>query len=92
MVDDETGVFLTKCDVFFASKDDVDIPITFQLREMKGGVPTQRVIPFSEVILEPSQVNTSSDGSVATTFTFKAPVYLEGGGEYAIALLPFNQI
>ena len=86
LVDDETGVFLTKCDVFFASKDDVDIPITFQLREMKGGVPTQRVIPFSEVILEPSQVNTSSDGSVATTFTFKAPVYLEGGGEYAIAL------
>ena len=86
LVDDETGVFLTKCDVFFASKDDVDIPITFQLREMKGGVPTQRVIPFSEVILEPSQVNTSTDGSVATTFTFKAPVYLEGGGEYAIAL------
>ena len=86
LVDDETGVFLTKCDVFFASKDDVDIPVTFQLRTMKGGVPTQKVIPFSEIILDPSQVNTSADGSVATTFTFKSPVYLEGGTEYAICL------
>ena len=86
LVDDETGVFLTKCDVFFASKDDVDVPVTFQLRTMKGGVPTQKVIPFSEIILDPSQVNTSADGSVATTFTFKSPVYLEGGTEYAICL------
>jgi hypothetical protein len=86
LVDDETGVFLTKCEVFFASKDDLDIPVTFQLRTMQGGFPTQKVIPFSEVILAPSELNTSSDGSVPTTFTFKAPVYLEGGTEYAICL------
>jgi hypothetical protein len=86
LVEDETGVFLTKCDVFFSSKDDLDIPVTFQLRTMQGGFPTQRVIPFSEVILEPSEVNVSADGSVPTTFTFKAPVYLEGGTEYAICL------
>ena len=29
---DETGVFLTSCDVFFQTKDDMDIPMTFQLR------------------------------------------------------------
>lgn len=86
LVDDETGVFLTKCDVFFASKDDLDIPITFQLRTMKGGFPTQKVIPFSEIILDPSEINVSSDGSIPTTFNFKAPVYLEGGTEYAICL------
>ena len=86
LIDDETGIFLTKCDVFFASKDDMDIPVTFQLRTMQGGFPTQKVIPFSEVILDPSQINVSSDGSVATTFQFKSPVYLEGGGEYAICI------
>ena len=86
LVEDETGVFLTKCDVFFNAKDDIDIPVTFQLRTMQGGFPTQRVIPFSEVILYPSQINTSVDGSIPTTFTFKSPVYLEGGTEYCICL------
>jgi hypothetical protein len=78
LVEDETGIFLTKCEVFFSSKDDLDIPVTFQLRTMQGGFPTQKVIPFSEVILNPSEVNVSADGSVPTTFTFKSPVYLEG--------------
>ena len=86
LVDDETGIFLTSCEVYFASKDDVDIPVTFQIRTMNGGVPTQKVLPFSEVILDPSDINISTDGSVPTKFTFKSPVYLEGGGEYAIAL------
>jgi len=87
LVEEETGIFLTKCDVFFKSKDDLDIPVTFQLRTMQGGSPTQKIIPFSEVILDPSQVNVSADGSVATTFTFKSPVYLSGGGtEYCICL------
>ena len=86
LVEEETGVFLTKCDVFFSAKDDNDIPFTFQLRTMNGGFPTQHVIPFSEVIVEPDDVNVSSDGSVPTTVNFKAPVYLEGGKEYAICL------
>ena len=86
LVDDETGVFLTSCDVFFRSKDDLDVPVTFQLRTMQGGFPTQNVIPFSEIVLEPSEVQTSGDGSVATNVQFKAPVYLEGGKEYCICL------
>ena len=54
---------------------------------MKDGLPSQHVLPFSEVVLDPNDVNISSDGSVATSFVFKAPVYLEGGNqEYAIAL------
>jgi len=86
LIDDETGIFLTKCDVFFASKDDTDIPLTFQLRTMKGGLPTQKVIPFSEIIVSPEDINTSADGSVPTSITFKSPIYLEGGEEYAICL------
>jgi len=53
---------------------------------MQNGYPTQKILPFSEISLEPSQVNVSSNGSVATRINFKAPVYLEGGTEYAICL------
>ena len=87
LVEDDTGVFLTKCEVFFRSKDDMDIPVVFQLRTMENGFPTQKVLPFSEVVLSPSEVQTSADGSVATSIEFKAPIYLEGGNtEYAICL------
>jgi hypothetical protein len=86
LVDDETGVFLTKCDIFFRSKDDTDVPVTLQLRTMKGGLPTQKILPFSEVVLDPDQVNVSADGTVATTFEFHAPVFLEASTEYAICV------
>jgi len=86
LVEDETGVFVTKCDVFFRSKDDMDIPVVFQLRTMENGFPTQKILPFSEIVLDPDQVLISADGSVATTIEFKAPVYLEGGKEYSICL------
>ncbi len=87
LVEDSGGIFVTKCDVFFRTKDDMDIPVVFQIRSMKNGLPTQHVLPFSEIVLDPSEVNTSADGSVATTIQFKAPVYLEGDNtEYAVAL------
>ena len=86
LVEDETGVFVTSCDVFFRSKDDMDIPVVFQLRSMVNGLPSARVLPFSEIVLDPDDVITSSDGSIATNVQFKAPVYLEGGTEYAICL------
>ena len=86
LVDNQEGVFITRCDVFFKSKDDSNIPVTFQIRSMEGGYPTQYVLPFSEVVFSPGKINISSDGSVATSFSFKSPVFLEGGKEYAIAL------
>mgnify|MGYP001185809966 FL=1 len=87
LVDESTGVFVTKCDVYFKTKDDMDIPCVFQIRSMKNGLPTQNILPFSEIVIEPDDINVSGDGSVATTIEFKAPIYLEGNGtEYAIAL------
>ena len=87
---DETGCFLTSCDVFFKSKDDMNIPMTFQLRTMKGGVPTQKILPFSEVIVTPDEINVSADGTVPTRITFKAPVYMEPGMDYAITLASWS--
>ena len=86
LVEEETGVFVTKCDVYFRTKDDMDIPLVFQLRTMENGFPTQKILPFSEIVVSPDDIELSDDGSVATTIEFKAPVYLEGGQEYAIAL------
>jgi hypothetical protein len=54
---------------------------------MELGIPTQTIIPFSEVSLNPDSVNISSDGSVATTFVFESPVYVERNQEYALVLL-----
>jgi hypothetical protein len=86
LVEEDTGVFVTKCDVYFRTKDDNDVPLVFQLRTMENGFPTQKILPFSEIVVDPADIQLSDDGSVATTIEFKAPVFLEGGKEYAIAL------
>ena len=88
LVKEAPGVFVTKCDIFFRTKDDGNTPVKFQLRTMKDGFPTPNVLPFSEVNLDPNEVNTSDDGTVATTIEFDAPVFLEGENtEYAICLI-----
>lgn len=88
LVEEDGGIFLTKCDIFFRSIDDMDIPVTLQIRTMNTGIPTQIIVPNSEVVLDPGDVNVSSDGSVATTFQFKSPIYLEGNNtDYCVCLL-----
>ena len=84
--DEPSGVYLTKIDVYFQSKD-ASIPVSCQIRTMDLGTPTQTILPFSEVTLTPDQVNVSDDASVPTTFEFESPVYIEGYQEYAIVLL-----
>jgi len=86
-VPDINGVFITKCDVYFQAKDTNQLPVTLQVRTLKIGLPTQEILPFGECILDPDEVVISEDGSAATTFTFPAPVYCEGGGEFALVLL-----
>jgi hypothetical protein len=83
---EENGVFVSSCDVFFQTKDD-SIPVTLQIRTMQTGLPTNTILPFGEVVYEPSQINVSADGSIATRFVFPSPVYLEGKNEYALVLL-----
>ena len=87
--DDDYGVFVTAVDLFFANKDTTEspTPVTVQLRKMRLGTPTKDVIIGSEVSLTPDKIETSSDGTVATTVVFDQPVYLKGGYEYAVVLL-----
>jgi len=87
LIDEDTGIFLTRCDVFFRTKDNEDVPVTVQIRTMQNGLPSEFVLPFSEIILDPDEVQLSNDSSVATPIVFKSPIYLEGGKEYCICLL-----
>ena len=76
-VQDSTGIYLTSVDLFFSTRDET-LPVTIQIREVLQGTPSNVVLPFSEVTLKPSEVNTSFDASVETRFTFSSPLYLPG--------------
>jgi hypothetical protein len=76
------GAFVTSVDVFFSEAG--NRPVTVELRTTNNGVPSSKIIPMTEVTLSPQQINVSDDGSVATTFKFKAPVYLQDAETYAL--------
>ena len=88
LIDDVGGVFLTSIDCFFGSKDD-NIPVTLQIREVVNGYPGSVILLFAEKVLNVGSysVNTSTDGTSATTFTFDSPVYLQENTEYCFVLL-----
>ena len=86
VVTPEGGMFITKVEVFFFSKND-KLPVSMQLRTMENGYPTKEILPFSEVALNPEDVKVSSDATVSTTFEFPAPIYLTEGEEYCFVLL-----
>ena len=88
-VPDSEGIFVTSCEVYFETIDDNNLPVQLDIRTVKLGIPTQKVLPFSQINLYPDQIenNLSRNGSVPTKFTFKAPVYLSPQTEYAICML-----
>ena len=84
---DETGAFLTSFDVYFASKDP-NAKVFVELREVELGTPTSFLVQdFAQVSLNPNDIQTSTDASVATTIKFPSPIYLEPRREYAIVFL-----
>ena len=85
-VNEPNGIFVTRLEVFFSSKDD-HLPCVVQLRPMQLGLPTNQVYPYSEVTLEVGEIVTSTDASVPTTVVFEAPVYLAGGQYHSVVLL-----
>ena len=88
---DETGAFLTSVDLFFANKDD-NQKVTVEVRTVELGTPTDQLVDdFARVTLDPSQITTSDDASVATNVKFPSPIYLQPGVEYSLVLLsPFS--
>ena len=78
------GLCLSSMDLYFKSKDD-NMPVMVDILTTANGFPTSTVVPFSEVIKNPSEVSISSDATTTTTFTFPSPVYLLPG-EYAVRI------
>lgn len=79
-VSSKYGLFLSSVDVYFETKDD-EQPVILQIRPIISGVPSNIIIPYSEVTLTPDKVNVSVDSSIATRFTFPSLVYLNGARE-----------
>lgn len=84
--EDANGAYLTAVDLFFANKDSNNAPLTVEIRTVELGTPT-RIIVGKPVILNPGDIQVSSDASIATKVTFDYPIYLASGLEYAVVLL-----
>ena len=81
----DEGRMVTSIDLFFSAKD-TDLPVFVEIRNVIGGRPGPKVLPFSRTVVLPANVNTSTDGKTATKVTFSAPVFLQSGQEYCIAV------
>ena len=85
--DNETNGYLASMELFFASKD-ANMGVTVEVREVINGSPGMRILPFSRVHLESSQINTSTDGKTGTVINFKAPVAIKTNKEYCFVIMP----
>lgn len=101
-VDADGGCFLTKVDIYFASKDN-NLPVTLQIRTVDNGYPSNKILAFGSVTKRPEDVNLSTNKvtfendqgvmveewsyDTPTTFEFDSPVYVEDATEYAVVLL-----
>jgi hypothetical protein len=86
LVQNPGGMMLSKINIYFQSKD-TSVPVRMEIRETVNGYPGKVILPFSQVTLNPSQVNISDTATVATTFTFPVPIPLRDKTEYAVVLL-----
>ena len=84
----EGGAFVPKIDVYFSTKAK-SVPVIMEIRTVFAGLPTSDVVARS--VLNPSQVNVSTNGTVATSFVFGDPVLLLDTEEYAVVLLADTQ-
>jgi hypothetical protein len=100
LVQQKGGAFLTSVDLFFASKDR-NIPVKIEIREVVNGYPGKKILPFSQVVKNPEDVNISTrkvavaafdnrlvnSFDAPTRFTFPSPVYVQDGTEYCIVII-----
>jgi hypothetical protein len=99
---DENGAFVTAVDLFFASKDSGNCPVTVEIRTVELGTPTRTILGTPKV-LSPSDINIATNiikekdkngndvvvslTPVSTKVVFDNPIYLQGGAQYAIVII-----
>lgn len=83
------AVFVTGIDLFFRSKPSVtNQGIEVQIRETLNGIPQPKQLPYASKVLPFSSIQTSSDASLLTRFTFDTPVMLRTNESFAISVIP----
>jgi hypothetical protein len=80
----DRNLLLTKVDLFFSSKDS-NLPVELSIRKVENDRPSSNVITNSVVVVNASDIVTSANANIATSFTFPVPVKLESG-QYCFAL------
>lgn len=90
-VDNQFGVVLTSVDIYFKNKDDnLDVPVTLEIRPLISGKPSNDAIPGSDVTVDWGNIQVpaanSNTPTTATNFEFEEPVFLDPGQEYVIVL------
>ena len=92
LVANPEGIFATSIDLYFATKatdqtqEGQTAPVEVYIVPCENGIPTQDIVPFTNISMRADDVNISLTGDAATTFTFEQPVYLQPGQEYAIVV------
>jgi hypothetical protein len=81
-----SGRFITSIDLFFSHKD-INLPVWVEIHNTENGFPGSKILPFARKVLNPTDINVSSDASVATRFNFPSPVYVMHEKEYALCLM-----
>lgn len=81
------GVIITSIDLFFNRKDQAQ-GVVVEIREVALGIPSTTVLPNAIARVPSSQVVTSPNAELATTFVFPSPVYLKADTEYAFVVYP----
>lgn len=85
-IDEPNGIYVTKIDLYFAAKDS-SFPVQLQIRPMRNGSPSsEEIIPGTQILVPGGSVNTSTNATAATTFTFVEPVFLKGLTDYAMVV------
>jgi hypothetical protein len=84
--DGESGVFVTKLELFFKSRDP-NLGLEIVIVGMENGVPNYNDVKGTSKLTS-SQVNVSEDSSAATIAAFDFPVFLSSNKDYAFFVLP----
>jgi len=94
-VDSETypqGFYVASIDLFFRTKSsNNNRNVRVEIREMINGYPGPQVIGIGDhALVNNANIKVSETASLATTFTFRNPIYLSPGNEYAFTIKPEN--
>ena len=82
----ESGVFATKIDLYFKSKDSSD-GIRVVVCGMNSGLPDNNKV-YGWGRIDANNVNVSDIANSATTINFEQPIYLSGNTDYAFYVEP----